>query len=825
MKNVQHLLRSALLLTTFAIAPALAQSQDAASSRFSSERARVRQLASEHLARAATLRLRTLPDPQSRDFAIVALAYELAQTVNPGVGEFIRRRIDAWHEAGDNDEILRATQELLTLDPSDTVALLRLTSARIARVQRAEDRLAMYDRLIGPQGEAIPASVRSRLALDAALLARERGDDQGFSERLARAATLDPANKDVAVLASETVLASSADPLARAEVLLNVIMADPLDPAAHYRFARELREQGAFSAASRFQAHAEKLYSQTGITSSIDDSIESIIGQWQLKGADGILELIQAVEISARENRRQQIAYAQAVGVDPGPPLEQFRLEPRVEIVRLGANLALGRQEAADASMRAIVAELNAQVARLEAPPEGVQKLDDETIERVRRENRATGIIARLWCGADTENAQKELETLKQDGSLTGAALERFEGLLTLRAGDPDDAIARLEPLAANDVQAAIGLAEAYLVKNDRSKAIPTLARVALEHRSALPGAYARTRIETLLGEKLQPTADAKKLEEYCVRLPAWLDEMAGAPRSFIFVTAKHNIDRSTAVDSQWLTVSIKNLGRLPLSLGPGRAISSRLLLTPSLTVQGTAPPTSGVKPEIVELDRRLTLKPGESVESDVWVGHGQIGAFLDNLAPSYTLRWQISQNFIVNREGGFTAGPLSVTTDSGMRTRAAIGLAGESVQAVREALPNIQGDPLLETMFFARSLAITADSLEPPDAAARADAATLAGALAERFGSFTEGERMLAVMTMAPAFQGREFPLDEPASKDASPWVRIAWLLARAPEASHEAYAKTIENPDPAQPRTAELARLLRDSRASQAADATPSK
>lgn len=825
MKNVASLLILTICLGLFALSSPVAQAQSTPTDRFSSERARVRQLASEQLARAATLRLRETAEPEDRDFAIVALAYELAQTIRPGVSEFVRRRIDAWHAVGDTDEIVRATEELLALEPDDTVALLRLTSARISRIQRAEDRLAMYDRLVGPQGKTIPTSVRSRLALDAALLARERGDDKGFADRLARAASLDPSNKDAAVLASETVLASTSDPLARAEVLLNVVMADPLDPAAHYRLARELREQGAFNAAFRFQTHAERLYSQSGSSATIDDSIESIIGQWQLKGADAILELIQAVESNARESRRQQIAYAQATGVDPGPPLEQFRLEPRVEIVRLGANLALARQEAAEASLRAIVAELDAQIARLENPPEGFTKPDAETLDRQRRENRATGIVARLWCGADTENARKELTALKEEGALTGAALQRFEGLLLMRTGDPNAAINALEPLASSDVQAAVGLAEAYLINGDRSKAISTFARIALDYRSSLPGAFSRTRIETLLNEKLQPTADARRLEEYCARVPAWLDEMATSPRSFIFVTARHNTDRSTAVDSQWLSISVKNLGRIPLSLGPGRAISSRLLLTPALAVQGVAPPTTGVKPEIVEVDRRLTLNPGQAVEADVWVGQGQIGAFLDNLAPSYTLRWQISQNFTVTREGGFAAGPLSVTTDSGIRTRASIGLSGESVDAVSTALPSIQGDPLLETMFFTRSLAITADSLQPPDPAAREDAANLAAAIATRFPTFTEGERILAVLILAPAFVGHDFALDEPASTDKSPYVRLAWLLARAPEASHEAYANTIENPDPTQPRTAEMARLLRDARASRTAHAPPSK
>lgn len=818
--------RLAHLITPLAVLlAATASAQPTGEARFSNERAKVRQLASEQLARAATLRLRSTAQPEEHDFAIVGLAYELAQTIRPGVPEYIRRRIDSWHEAGNNEEVLRATSELLALEPDDTVALLRLVSARIARVQRAEDRLAMYDRLTSKEGSAIPSPVRSRLALDAALLARERGDDTGFATRLALATSLDPANKDAAVLAAETVLAATADPLARAEVLLNVIMADPLDPAAHYRFARELRDQGAFVAAVRFQANAERLYVQTGYSATIDESLESLIGQWQLQGADKMIELIQGIEVNARETRRQQIAYAQAAGVDPGPPLEEFRLEPRLELVRMAANLALERQTAAEASVNSILAELDAQISRLRNPPEGYTKPTPEAIEQRRLENLATGLLARLWCGLDTEGAAKALEELKSAGTLTGAALQRFEGMLALRSGDIDGAIKTLEPLATEDTQAGLALAHAQLAKGERSKAISTLARVALNNRAAISGAYARSRVQTLLNQTLEPTADARRIEEYCARLPAWLDEMVASPRSFIFVTAKHAADRGTVVDSQWLRVGIKNLGRVPLSLGPGRAISSRLLLTPSLTVQGAAPPTTGVKPEIVELDRRLTLKPGEAVESDVWVGHGQIGAFLDSLAPSYTLRWQVTQNFTINREGGFTAGPLSVTTDSGIRTRGAIGLSGDTPEAIQKALPASQGDTLLEIFYFARSLALTADAFNPPDAQGRADATALTTAVASRYPTLTEGERMLAVLILAPAFKGRDFPLDALAVADASPYVRLAYLFAREPEPSDPAYAATIENPDPAQPRTAELARRLRDARASAAASAVPGK
>ena len=54
------------------------------------------------------------------------------------------------------------------LDPSDTVAQLRLISARIGQFQTAEERLAAYERFTGPEGKGLDPAIRSRLALDAA---------------------------------------------------------------------------------------------------------------------------------------------------------------------------------------------------------------------------------------------------------------------------------------------------------------------------------------------------------------------------------------------------------------------------------------------------------------------------------------------------------------------------------------------------------------------------------------------------------------------------------------------------------------------------------
>ncbi|MFA6046945.1 MAG: hypothetical protein WC718_18325, partial [Phycisphaerales bacterium] len=148
------------------------------------------ELAPREVARLAILDLRSLNSPGPGDFAIAAGLLSIAQDLAPNDADIVRRRAEAAYNAGDNAVVDECTKRIVELDPADTVAQLRYITSRIGAYQTAEDRLAAYDALVGPKGAALDESIRSRLALDAALLARERGDTAGFIDRLKKAISL-----------------------------------------------------------------------------------------------------------------------------------------------------------------------------------------------------------------------------------------------------------------------------------------------------------------------------------------------------------------------------------------------------------------------------------------------------------------------------------------------------------------------------------------------------------------------------------------------------------------------------------------------------------
>ena len=65
--------------------------------------------------------------------------------------------------------------------------------------------------------------MRSRLALDAALLERERGDSAAFARRLRQSATLDESNKEAASLVAQYYAPQLTDPLGELNLQIKLL--------------------------------------------------------------------------------------------------------------------------------------------------------------------------------------------------------------------------------------------------------------------------------------------------------------------------------------------------------------------------------------------------------------------------------------------------------------------------------------------------------------------------------------------------------------------------------------------------------------------------
>ena len=199
------------------------------------------------IARIAIIDYRNLTEQTPRDAAIAASLLEVAQTYATNEPILLRYLVEAYRSAGDDEGVISATRRLAAADPGDEVAQLRLISWIISRRQTAEQRIAAYSEwLDGSRAELLrdKPAIRSRLALDAALLHRELGDQPGFIQRLTQATSLDSSNKEAASLAAAAFSQSREDPIAELELAINVLLADPVDPNVHIKIAELLAALG-----------------------------------------------------------------------------------------------------------------------------------------------------------------------------------------------------------------------------------------------------------------------------------------------------------------------------------------------------------------------------------------------------------------------------------------------------------------------------------------------------------------------------------------------------------------------------------------------------
>lgn len=268
------------------------------------EDAQVTRTASNLLARTLLRRTRNLLEPDVTDYRLTALGLNVARRVNPDDAELLRNEIEAWTAADDAPRLIDATRQLVRLDPRDTIAQLRLIDTQIGRLNTVEERRQAYSRLLGPAGQGLRPSIRSRLALDAALLAREDGDDRAFFELLTEATLLDVTNKNAAALYASVMMPYVESRIERFELIANVLQADPLDVGAYENAAIDLLSSGAYRGAQRYLDRMRDLLGASGrdfmsrayLTEpslfNEDRVNDYLIATWQTRGPRAVLSFI-----------------------------------------------------------------------------------------------------------------------------------------------------------------------------------------------------------------------------------------------------------------------------------------------------------------------------------------------------------------------------------------------------------------------------------------------------------------------------------------------------------------------------------------------------
>lgn len=647
------------------------------------------------LVRLVLFDLRLTTEQTADDLELAWLLLGEAERLAPEDEHIVRMRLEAAFGMGDADAVLEQTRRVLQLDPDDEISQLRLITNQITRRQTVGERLAIYEGLVGDRGKqaGLSPALRSRLALDGALLMREQGDIDGFVRLLDAAITLDSTNKEAALTALAFYGETLDDPIGRLDLLSNLLYADPVDPNVHDTIARELAAGGAFRGALRFYANEMDIMTAAGRAPDETLLTNGLVIQWQLHGPSQILQVLNHQLKGQRDQAQQNLRVLREENqpVTNVPRPDDVRLPVYQDLVRVLAAEAAGDISSLDAAMADMAATAKYMLEQLNNPQVVGEDAAPEQLEAIGESIRTRLTTIRLWVGRDLDKIEQELAAFDEQ-RVSGdepQSITTQRGWLALRQGDPAGGLAILESVEpAPFVDMGIALAKIEL--GQEQEGLDILAALARQNTLTPLGAWSRNHYERVAGVPLTISNDRDRMVQWARSVPLWLDNMAKDPARFLTFEIEH-VDRSISViDRPLVRVRIRNTSPIPLGFGPNRPISSRIMIVPRTDV-GIESLAGGFEPEVFDIQRRLRIeslatrggREKATFDVELWPDPGETGFFTELMTGvTSRTRWRAVQGFTITADGIYQAGPMGLNDETNsVLTRIPLGEADHSIE------------------------------------------------------------------------------------------------------------------------------------------------
>ncbi|MEO0513073.1 MAG: hypothetical protein AAF108_09290 [Planctomycetota bacterium] len=668
-----------------------------------------RAFAARLVAQTGLVDLRLNTDPQPGDYLIASELFRIAGELDPGNPRLLRRRIETLRLAGDNEGLIEVTRQLLRVDPQDTVAQLRLIGWEVNRLQTVAERLDAYRRLVESEAASrLDPSVRSRLALDAALLAQEAGLAAEADRLLRLSTSLDRSNKDAAAMAY-TRFGPSLDEVARFRLLLALVRADPLDPNAVSAVADRLVAAGAFGEAQRFYNISDALLARSGVQAAPQALERRLALLWWNKGPEAVLDALELQLLQAREAAERQLRQLEELGestADATRP-EDVRLDAAFESFRALSALSLSRRAPARAALddlQASINETNRTISERASTGElsreqlvGLQELASAYVSRL--------VATRLIAGEGVRSAKIMLQQLRQSTSIPPLEIAALDGMLLLRSGQAGAAIDALEPIAEREQIIGVALGLSYAELGIDAKAADAFERAARQRPLSPLGVYAAEQYARIVGRSIEFSSARQELVSAAREmLPAWYDDLVRDPFSFMRLDVSPQDSSISGLDENLLRVTLRNTAPIPLAVGVGRPIGTRLLFSPLVEVDAETF-RDRLRPEVVDVTSRLRLAPREELSMVVAPTPGVEGLILEiNCGRRVRARWRVLQSFVLAEGGQYQPGVLSLTARTDTVVRGPVLLARRPDEALAGELEIAENEQLARALAVLRA-------------------------------------------------------------------------------------------------------------------------
>jgi len=652
------------------------------------------------VATIALVDLRLNPAPQRRDFLIALPLLRAASEMQPEDAVLLRYAIDAASAADDRPALDALLRRLVKLDPTDTAAQLTLINRQIQSSQTVAERLELYERFLGPRGQNIDSAIRSRLALDSAMMSRERGDNDAFLRRLLLATQLDSTNAEAAALYADALIPTLNDPGARFELLANTLLADPMDARTNLRVARYLASSGASKGALRFFALAEKFEKIHGRGLEPAEQAEMAIQKWLMRGAAGVYTELTRLLTAPRKQISDEWARREAAKQDTEglPKADEIQLPLEVEFVRIAAAIAGGDAAGIDGTLKDLGDSLSLRKRWLDDPLKRPPAFTAERLQNDLEFWQPQLLAFQLWAGITDPDLAEKVAAVPETNILRPRMLA-----LQKAKTDRPGAIADLQTLSDGD--AITSMCRAWLLEktaaDDEAKdpakknaAVEAYTALLAAHPGTLAAAVATTRLMAMEALPL-PTAAVAKLEMLAAAVPAVLETLADQPNRRASLVMDAPSLQAGPLERIMLRARLKNTTSISLAIGPDRAISSRAILAPTLRF-ATETGDEFTSAEPLNFDRKLRLMPGEEVTVIAWADAGFTAWSSGNhSASAQRFAYRLLLGFVVDNKGSPQLNSAGFSADTSGILRTSPPLISQDLGAVNEALVGASGKEL----------------------------------------------------------------------------------------------------------------------------------
>lgn len=780
----------------------------------------LKSFAAHSLARLALidLRLRSVPEPE--DCAIACKLVGSAETFLPGDPELVRWQSVLAEAAEDEAELEAQLRRMVAADPRDTAVQFRLISLQLNKIQSVEDRLAAYERLLSPAGSKIDPAVRSRLALDSAILFRERGDTERYGQSLKLACTLDGTNKEAAAAALAFFAVRLDDPMGKLELLANLLNADPLDGYTHVDLAHHLAAGGAFEAAGRFLTNSRALFLRSRIDTGTDGLIQELTLDWQLKSPNEVLKRLQ-LALDSRQNEVKQMVESlkeQGVGAEQLPDPNDVRLEPTLDRLRMMAAAAAGNEKAIQETVEDLRETYFGAFKRLDDlvknPPPGTELPKDP--QATVRDLKLEMISALGWPGCGLQIAGEDLKAVEAEWGEApeSDALKEARAWMLARTERAAEAMEMFKSLPSERSSHRIGVAVTLETLKRRDEAVAAYQRIVAELPLTVEACWALWRLSELKAQSPAATPLADKMRAFAGGIPTRLDEMCRDPRSYQDLSIAVVSGTLSPLDSSYAKVRLTNLSAMPLALGPGLPIDARIMLSPSIETTRSWLKAL-VRPEVVDMERRLRLMPRETIEVLTWVDPGLTGWLIESLSDeTVRVRLRAIQGYRRDESGQVVPGSNSLAAASESLERTPLIESLLSAAEIAQRFGACSEAELPAVVVAARTRLLA--QIPPPAPKARDDSSpepqplddrpvladedrtVIAAAAAARFGKASPPAR--ALMVAGLPHEGQVAPMrifDEVCRSESDPTVLGAVIVSRIKDAADPILEAAKASPD----------------------------